>query len=487
MAKAVITGVGVVSAFGIGRERFWDALSEGESAVGSIKHFDASTFPCRYVGEVPHADFGAELLWKYCQSDTEQEQSILNTREQKQLELLRAWESEGRFRDRKVAFGLLAAAEAWSQAQCGEEEEEAELCLALGLECGLLEDFDGILGKDGIHWEKESSQQLPQVRYHSKVDLCAHSILDWLQLKGSTRINVSACAAGGLAVAHAAAMIERGQASIVICGAADSMVNPMGVGGMTRLGAPSPRNAGDACKPFDRKRDGMIIGEGASIFVMEADWRAEKRGVIPLASVLGWGSTQDGYRSTAPRPDGRQAAKAMKRALERANCLPEEIGYINAHGTGTPLNDPAECQAIETALGPYARHIPISSIKGAIGHLMAASGAIEVAASLLPFVRGILPGTAHYQEPDPDCPLHIIGPEGLMAPTFLSGGRGSIHAMTGERSQTTAASLEASELEVIDTSTETQTQDVELQKAGTKVLSNSFGFGGQNVALVLGH
>src|SRR6185436_13122038 len=160
--------------------------------------------------------------------------------------------------------------------------------------------------------------------------------------------------------------------------------------------APSPRNEPDACRPFDRRRDGLVIGEGAALFVVEPEARALARGARPLARVLGWGSTQDAYRMTAPRPDGASARRAMTRALVRAGLPPSSIDHVNAHGTGTPLNDPAEVLAIRGALGQHAERVPVSSIKGAVGHLMAASGAIELAACLLALGDGILPGTAHH-------------------------------------------------------------------------------------------
>jgi 3-oxoacyl-[acyl-carrier-protein] synthase II len=266
-----------------------------------------------------------------------------------------------------------------------------------------------------------------------------------LRLRGPNLVNASACAAGGLALAQAAAYIERGAADIILCGAADSMVNPFGLGGMSRLGAPSPRNSPDACRPFDCRRDGLVIGEGAAMFVLEAETHALARGVRPLARVSGYASTQDGYRVTAPRPDGSAAARAMQQALQRARLGPGEIGYINAHGTGTPLNDVAEARAIRSVFGAHADFLPVSSIKGALGHLMAASGAIEAAACLLALMppslqaqhQPVLPGTANHQQPDPLCEICVIG----------------------ETPQ--AAKVDA-------------------------VLSNSFGFGGQNVALILG-
>jgi 3-oxoacyl-[acyl-carrier-protein] synthase II len=439
---AVITGVGVVSAFGIGAPALFGGLAEGRSAIGPIRSFDASTFPTRVAGEVPLTTIDPIML---------------GTRLEPHLRgrpLIDELAASSALRDRKVGFALLAAAEAWRGANCEDRDREAGLSIALGLEQAFLEDFAPILASDGdgprsIRWDREhiaaTAAQVqplthkirPPVRFRSRVDLSARAVGELFELRGPIVVNSSACAAGALAVAHAASLIERGSARVVLCGAADSMVNPLGLGGMCRLGAPSPRNEPDACRPFDRKRDGLVIGEGAAMFVVEDEGRARARGARVLARILGWGSTQDAYRVTAPRPDGSAAQRAMTRALQRAGLAPTAIGYINAHGTGTPLNDPAESKAIHGAFGAHAEHAAVSSIKGAVGHLMAASGALELAASLLAFDRDLLPGTAHHTELDPECPLDVIG----QAPR--------------------ACHVEA-------------------------LLSNSFGFGGQNCSVVLG-
>jgi len=422
--RAVITGVGVVSPFGVGTERFWDALAAGESAVRPIRSFDASSFPTRVAGEVPVERVSATWL---C------EQPVLGSRG----EPLGCWEQEGILRDRKVAFGLLAAHEAWRAAGCESEAPHTWLCLALGLERALLEDFAPLMDRAQIRWAGAAALSLPATRFRAPVDLTARLIAESLGLSGPRIVHSSACAAGALSLAHGARLVERGDARLVLCGGSDSMLNPLGIGGMARLGAPSPRHAHDACRPFDRRRDGLAIGEGAAMFVLEAADRARARGARPLAEVLGWGSTQDAYKATAPRPDGVAATQAMARALSRARLSPDSIGYINAHGTGTPLNDPAEIHAIRAAFGAAAERIPVSSIKGAVGHLMAASGAIELAACLLAFQRNVVPGTAHHRERDPECDLDIIG-------------------------------------------------ETPRQLRVDAVLSNSFGFGGQNASIVLG-
>lgn len=415
---AVITGVGVVSAFGIGAAALFDGLAAGASGVSRIRSFDASTFPTRVAGEVPVPRVDARWLADLCGDE----------------DVVAKLADASALRDRKIAWGLLAAREAWRHAHGGEPERDASLALALGLEQALLEDLAPLFRDHRIAWEAEHAGS-PSVRVRSPVDLTARAVHEMLDLRGPLVVNASACAAGALAVAHAASLIDRGAATIVICGAADSMVNPLGLGGMCRLGAPSPRDELDACRPFDRRRDGLVIGEGAAVFVVEREERARARGVRVLASILGWGSTQDGYRATAPRPDGAAARVAMEKAIARSGLPASAIGYINAHGTGTPLNDPAECLAIR---GAFGSHEPaVSSIKGAVGHLMAASGAIELAASLLAFERDLLPGTANHRERDPECNVDVIG------------------------EQPRPAHVDA-------------------------LLSTSFGFGGQNAAVVLG-
>ncbi len=411
MKDVVITGVGVVSPFGLGREAFWDGLSEGRCAVGPIRCFDASEFPNQVAAEVP-----PEVV-----------EGLVPP-----LGL-----PEGAWRDRKLRFALAAAQEAWEQAECGAKHRGASVSLATGLEAAFLEDFADCMEEGKVNWDVESGMQSPAIRLRSPVDSSASWIRKQHSLCGPVAIHVSACAAGTLAVSHGASLVERGQAKIVLCGGTDSMINPLGLGGMSRLGAPSPRNTVDACRPFDRRRDGLVMGEGAAMFVVESAEHAKARGVQVLARVLGWGSSQDGYKATAPIASGSAAARAIQKAVRRANVYSEQIGYINAHGTGTILNDPAEAKAIQVALGPSAKDIPVSSIKGAIGHLMAAAGAVEIAACLLPFQRGLLPGTTHCAEVDRMCELNIIGPCAVGAKVDI-------------------------------------------------VVKNSFGFGGQNACIVLG-
>jgi len=417
---AVITGVGAVSAFGVGFGALEKGLLGGRSAIGPIRNFDASTFPTRVAGEVPIVQANAAVM-------TQHLDVFLRSGEADR------WERSGLLRDRKVCFGLVAATEAFQHARCTAEERRAALSLGVGLEQAFLDDLAAECDGETIRIGPGAMAGGEGIRFRSRVDLCAQKIRSVLRLSGRVAVHVSACAAGGMAVAHAASMIERGQADVVLCGASDSMVNPLGMGGMSRLSAPSPRAESSACRPFDRRRDGLVIGEGAAIFVVEEEERARARGASRLARILGWASTQDAYRATAPRPDGSRAKAAVERAVRHAKLSPTDIGYINAHGTGTPLNDVAEAKAIRQLFGD----VPVSSIKGAVGHLMAAAGAIELAACLVPFTHGVLPGTAHFEEADPECPIDVIGPIPRIARV-------------------------------------------------DHVLSNSFGFGGQNISVVLG-
>jgi 3-oxoacyl-[acyl-carrier-protein] synthase II len=419
MNKAVITGFGSVCGFGVGVPALLQGLRGGDNAIKRISSFDVSSFPVQMAGEVCGA---IDSAW-------------LRASDLSQTSLL---QDERLWRDRKTIFGMLAAKEAWKMAACGEAERDASLVLALGLEQAYLEDFAPLFSAQHIQWSQFDSDTNPaKSRYfRAEVDLCAQIVQENLQLRGQIIVNASACAAGGLALAQAASLIERGAADIVVCGGADSMVNPFGLGGMTRLGAPSPRNSFDACRPFDRRRDGLVIGEGAAVFIVESQARACARGANILAHIAGYASNQDAYRVTAPRPDGFCTQRVMQAALHKAQMQPEDIGYINAHGTGTPLNDVAEARAIRACFGDYADCLPVSSIKGALGHLMAASGAIEAAACVLSLQHNFLPATCHYAEPDPECEITVIG--------------------TTPR----------------------------LEKVNA-ILSNSFGFGGQNVALIL--
>ena len=420
-ARPVITGVGVVSPFGLGYDIFRDGLAADRVAITPIHVFDAADAMVKVAGQVPVSEIDHQWLTKALAVHDAQAPEI----------------PTGGLRDRKLPFALLSAIEAWRAAGSPKHTRGAALSLGLGLEQALLADFTPLFEEGRIHWDAQTDEALPAIRYRAPLEGCADGVRALLSLDGQRVIHTSACASGAMALAHAAAWIRRGEAELVLAGASDSMVNPMGTSGMARLGAPSPRPDADACRPFDRHRDGLVIGEGAASFVVESLAHARARGAEPVAEILGWATTQDAHAVTAPRPDGARALAAMESALARAGRPAEAVDYVNAHGTGTPLNDPTEAKAIRALFGAHADTLAVSSIKGAIGHLMAAAGAVELAACVAAIETGVLPGTAHLEEIDAECPINVL-----------------------DRAQTGV--------------------DVAV------TLSNSFGFGGQNCAVVLG-
>ncbi len=428
--RAVITGVGCVSGLGLDWTAFLAALRAGRSAVAPLTVLDASTFPCVMGSEVAvrPGQAAERTFWMVHGGGL-------------RAAALESLHVAGAMRDRKLVFALMAASEAWCSAGLeGAPGRDAWLSLGIGVENAFFEDAVPLLaereGKPWLDWRREAGLSLPEYRLRSPLDRTADAVAETLGLTGPVVVHSSACAAGALAVAQAASLIQRGLAQRVLAGAADSMLNPCAFAGMALLGATSPRASADACRPFDRRRDGTAIGEGAALFVVEALAPARARGATILAEIVGWGSTQDAYRPSAPQPGGGSAAAAMRAALRRAGLEPARIGYLNAHGTGTVLNDVAEACAIRDVFGDHADRLPVSSIKGAAGHLMAASGAIELAASLAALREDHLPGTCHLQELDAECPIAALGPAGAVA-------------------------------------------QVE------HVLSNSFGFGGQNASVIL--
>jgi 3-oxoacyl-[acyl-carrier-protein] synthase II len=374
--RAAISGVGVVSAFGVGARAFFDGLANGRAAVGPIRSFDVSTFPVRVAGEVPE---------------------------------LPLFVNPHRIRDRKMALGLFAAREAWRDAGCDAPERGAALVAAVGLEQALLDDFAPLLDDAGrIDWPRAATAALPPVAFRAPIDATVRAIADVLRLTGPTVAHVSACAAGALAVAHAAALIERGDHDVVFAGGTDSMINPLGLGGMARLGAPSPRHAPDACRPFDRRRDGLAMGEGAAFFVIENEDRARARGARVYATVDGYGSTCDAYHRVQMDPDGDQIVRAMQLAIGRSGHALEDIGYVNYHGTSTVLNDAVEARCIRRLFGRRAEQVPGSSTKSMIGHPQGASGAAGIVTAALALRDGFLPPTINHTDPDPACDVDVI-------------------------------------------------------------------------------
>jgi 3-oxoacyl-[acyl-carrier-protein] synthase II len=392
--RVVVTGVGVWSPIGTSWDSFREGLARGTSGVGLISNFDASSFPVRIAGEAPDVDFSAFNL-------DEPVRTALG-------------------RDRKSAFGLSAAHQAIGDAfpdglnGSNPIAHRRASVMAAGLEVFHLEDLaltdDGDLDAEEMKRRYDSRQagsfmQMP-------ADLGARLANTLWGAEGPVLTNVSACAASTQAIGQAYEIVRDGIADAVLCGGYDSMINPLGVGGFSMLGALSERNdlLSKASRPFHRERDGFVLGEGAGALILEEMESALVRGAAIYGEVMGYATTLDSHHLTDPHPEGRGATEAFGRALSDAGIEPEEVHYINAHGTGTPKNDPVESAAIRNVWGKSAQDIPVSSTKSQIGHLISAAGAVEFLAGLQAFETDILPATINLDDIDPECALnHIAG------------------------------------------------------------------------------
>lgn len=377
MRSVVITGIGVVSPIGIGKEPFAAALVEGRSGVKPITHFDSADFTTRFSAYVDDFD----------PSD------CLNPKEARRM---------ARFQQ----FAVFAAEEAVADAGLDFDDDEAD---RVGVIVGS--------GIGGLWVMEEQNQRLleggqrkvsPFLVPMMIVDLAAGLISIRHGAKGINYSPVSACATGAHAIGEAAEAIRRGQADVVIAGGVDAAITPLGVAGFAAARALSTRNDEPerASRPFDAGRDGFVMGEGCGILVLETRERAAARGARIYGEVVGYGATGDAYHITAPEPSGDGAIRAMRHALDQAGLAPGDIGYINAHGTSTPQGDVIETRAVKTVFGSDAP--PVSSTKSMTGHLLGGAGAVEAVVCSLVLERGFLPPTINLDDPDPECDLDYV-------------------------------------------------------------------------------
>lgn len=410
--RAVITGIGCITPVGIGVEAFWQAILRGCSGIRTIDRFDAAGFRSRVAGQVDQFEPEQFLGRKAVQRT-----------------------------DRFVQFSLVAASLALKDAGLG--EGGPTLAAVAGAEgpgatapgpVGLLQSVAALsgervgvfmgsaLGGAGYGEAQHDAYRASGLRAVNPGlaltvfgGAASCSIAIHFGFQGPNETNAMSCASGAVAIGRGLQAIRNGEADLVLAGAAEAPLAPLCYGAFAVIRAMSTRNDDPttACRPFDLQRDGFVMGEGAAVLVMEERSAALRRGARVYAEVVGYGTSNDAYHMTAPRPDGSQAARAMIGALTDARLRPEDVGYINAHASSTPLNDVAEALAIRRALGAVADQVPVSGTKGLYGHPLGASGAIEAALTALALHHGYLPPTYNLQQQDPAVPLRLVVGEGL--------------------------------------------------------------------------
>lgn len=376
MRRVVVTGMGLLSPAGNNVDAFWQGITCGKSSIRRLSHFDIADMPVCAAGEVDNSALGEALA-----------------------------EGVSKRMDRAALLGLVAARNALKDAGIADEARNGmRIGLSLGTGLGPCETLaESYLSYDTKGWKGVRPTTVPRSMYN----VPASTISMECHLTGGHQVAAAACASGAVAIADACDWVRVGREKIVMTGGCDSPLIPSMYGAWINLRVlsrnPVPE---EACRPFDRNRDGMVLAEGAGILIFEELEHALKRGARIYAEVLGSGVSSDASHITKPLAEGQ--AIAIRHALECTGLTPEDVDYINAHGTSTPLNDPTETQAIKLALGERARRIPISSTKSVLGHSMGASGALELIASVLAIRHQTLPPTVNLHEPDPECDLDYI-------------------------------------------------------------------------------
>ncbi len=386
--RVVVTGMGVVSPVGNGIADFWNALREGRSGIARITRFNTEAFPSRIAGM-------AEDCFPPGVSN-------------KDLRRL----------DRYSVFALQAASEAWAQAGIDIGRSDPRRCgVILGSGIGGIETIEEQARRLHEHGPRRVSPLFIPI---GLANMAAANIAIRLGLLGPNKAVVSACAAATHSIGDAADLIRAGRADVMVAGGAEAPVTPLGLAAFGAMKALSRRNDAPqrASRPFDRDRDGFVIAEGAGALVLESEGHAKARGAVILGELAGYGESCDAYHITAPRSDGSGAAAAIQVALQDARCAAADVGYVNAHGTGTVHNDPAEVCALRRVFGDAMP--PVSSTKSMTGHLLGAAGAVEVIACLLAVRDGILPPSINYETPDPECDLNLVANEAREADVAMA-------------------------------------------------------------------
>ena len=379
MRRVVVTGVGVVSPIGIGVDRFWKALVSGTSGVRRITTFDPTDHECQIAAEVKDFD---PLQW-------------IEKKEVRKMDL---------FTQYAVAAAMMAVEN--SQLKVTDERPD-RIGVLVGTGMG---GIPMLVEQHRILLEKGPGRVSPFFIPGIITNMASGRISMQVGAKGPNSCVSTACATGNHAIGDSFRIIQRGEADIMLAGGTEAVIAPLCVAGFSSCKALSTRNDEPerASRPFDKERDGFVMGEGAAVLILEALDHALDRGATIYAEVIGYAMSADAYHVTAPAPGGEGAAQSMRGALRDAGLAPEAVDYINAHGTSTPYNDANETLAIKRVFGEHAYRLAVSSIKSMIGHTLGAAGAIEAGATVLSLTHGILPPTINYEYPDPDCDLDYV-------------------------------------------------------------------------------
>lgn len=380
--RVVITGLGAITPIGNNAKEFWKGIKEGKCGIDEITHFDITDYKVKLAAEVK--DYNPE--------------DYFDKRSAKRM-------------DRFSQFAIIAAKEAWADSKLEKEKENMErVGVILGSGIGGLNTMQADISNLIL---KGPDRVSPMFIPMSIANMAAGNVAIELGAEGESISMVTACASGTHCIGESFRMIKNGYQDIVIAGGTEASITPVGIAGFTNIKALSQAtDKNRASIPFDKERSGFVMGEGAGILILEELEHALARGANIYAEIVGYGATSDAYHITSPAPGGEGGARAMKIAMEEAGVKPEEITYINAHGTSTHLNDSCETEAIKTALGDASKKVMVSSTKGHIGHLLGAAGGVEAVVCAKSVEEGFVPATINYQVPDEECDLDIVPNEG---------------------------------------------------------------------------
>lgn len=387
MRRVVVTGMGVVSPLGVGVERSWKALVEGQSGIRRIESFDVSDIPTKIAGQVPRGEGAGEF-------------NPLSLGPAKELRRLSDF----------ILFAMAATREAVDHAgwRPTEESELERTGVLIGSGIGGV----SLIAENAIKLEKDGPRRIsPYFIPASLINEASGVVSIEYGFRGPNHSVVTACATGAHALGDAARLIAVGDADVMIAGGTEAATCRLTLAGFSLMRAISTSfndRPNEASRPWDRDRDGFVIGEGAGMVVLEELEHARKRGANILAELTGYGLSGDAHHVSAPDPHGDGARRAMKAALERARLSPDAIDYINAHATSTPVGDPVEIEAVKTLFGDHARALSMSSTKSATGHLLGAAGAVEAIFAIMALREGIVPPTLNLHSPDEGCDLDLV-------------------------------------------------------------------------------